>query len=141
MASKRDKPPAPIVRKTPRGLSPVSGFFADQIYADADGTEYDLVKRSKRSNPQNGLYWSVLGEVVRATGAWPTAEHLHDDLKLVTGYSRKAVNWETGDTSTIPDSTAFNAMNADQFRVYFDTAMQKLSEHLGYDPLAYSVAA
>lgn len=139
--SKRDKPPAPIVRKTPRGLSPVSGFFADQILADPVGTEYDLVKRSKRSNPQNGLYWSALGEVVRATGLWPTAEHLHDDLKLICGYSRKAVNWDTGEVSTIPDSTAFNAMSADEFRVYFDTAMKKLAEHVGYDPLAFAVAA
>lgn len=139
--TKRDKPPAPIVRKTRRGLQPVAQFFADMILEDAEGTEYDLVKRSKRSNPQNALYWSVLGDVVKATGRWATAEHLHDDLKLICGYSRKSVNWDTGAVNEIPDSTSFNAMNADEFRVYFDTAMAKLAEHVGYDPLAYRVAA
>ena len=139
--AKRDKAPAPIVRKTGRGLAPVAQFFAEQILADPLGTEYDLVKRTKRSNPQNALYWVTLSEVVAATGKWPTAEHLHDDLKMVCGFVRNSVDWSTGEVRHVPDSTAFNAMNADEFRVYFDVAMAKLAEHIGYDPLAYRVAA
>lgn len=139
--TKRDKPPAPIVRKTARGLAPVAAFFADRILEDPMGTEYDLVKRSKRSNPQNALYWVVLGETVKATGKWATAEHLHDDLKLMCGFSRTTVDWDTGAVNRIPDSTAFDAMTADEFRAYFDAAMAKLAEHLDYDPLAFRVAA
>ena len=135
--TKRDKRPAPIVRKEQRGLSPVAPFYAEQIIADPVGTEYDLVKRSKRSNPQNGLYWSTLSHVVKATGKWPTPEHLHHELKLVCGFKFTVVDWETGEASVAVDSTAFDAMSADEFRVYFDTAMEKLAEHLGFDPLAY----
>lgn len=141
MSGKRNKQPAPIVRKTPRGISPVAAFFAEQIMADPMGTEYDLVKRTRRSNPQNALYWSALNQVVKATGKWPTPEHLHDELKLICGYSRPAVDWKTGEVHTIVDSTAFNAMDADQFRAYFDAAMEKLAEHIGFDPLAFAVAA
>ena len=137
----RDKPPAPIVRKSPRGLSPVTGWDAELILADAPGTEYDLVKRSKRSNPQNSLYWVTLGNVCRATGKWPTAAHLHHELKLVCGFKMTVVDWETGEVSQAVDSTAFDAMSADEFRVYFDAAMEKLAEHIGFDPLAYGVAA
>lgn len=141
MASKRDKAPAPIVRKTPRGLSPVAAFYAETIMADPVGTEYDLVKRSRRSNPQNALYWSALNQVVKATGKWASAEHLHDELKIACGFARKAYSLTTGEEIIIPDSTAFAAMNADQFKAYFDAAMEKLAEHLGFDPLAFAVAA
>lgn len=135
--SKRDKRPAPIVRKEARGLSPVSGFFAEMVMEDPMGTEYDLIKRTKRSNPQNGLYWSILGHIVKATGKWPTPEHLHHELKLVCGFKMTVIDWETGKATDAVDSTAFDQMSADEFRVYFDHAMEKLSEHLGFDPVAY----
>lgn len=141
MAQKRDKPPAPIVRKTPRGLSPVAAFFAEQISADPFGTEYDLMRRTKRSKPQNALYWKVLAEVVAATGGWATPSHLHMALKRACGFTYKTTDLLTGEERDEVDSTAFDAMSDDEFRVYFDTAMQKLAEHVGYDPLAYSVAA
>ena len=139
--TKRDKAPSPIVRKTARGISPAAAFDAEQIMNDSFGTEYDLVKRSRRSLPQLRLYWSVLRNVVNATGKWPTATHLHEELKIICGYTRSVVNWETGEVHQIIDSIAFDAMTADEFRTYFDMAMKKLAEHLGYDPLAFMEAA
>lgn len=139
--AKRDKPPAPIVKKTARGLLPVAAFFAEEIMAAPMGTEYDLVARTKRSNPQNALYWVTLSRVVKATDRWPTVAHLHNDLKLVCGYAYQTVNWETGEVVQAVDSTAFDAMTDAEFRVYFDLAMLKLSEHVGFDPLAYQEVA
>lgn len=137
--AKRDKRPAPIVRKEMRGLSPVDAFFAEQIMSDPIGTEYDLVKRSKRSNPQNSLYWVTLDRVVKATDKWPSPEHLHDALKRVCGFV--TINHDlAGNEFITTDSTAFDAMTADEFRNYFDRAMEKLAEHLGFDPLAYAPA-
>jgi hypothetical protein len=135
--TKRDKMSAPIVAKTQRGLSAVSPFDAERVMADPVGTEYDLVKRSKRSNPQNSLYWQTLTQVVRATGKWPTSEHLHHELKLVCGYRMTVVDWETGEVTLAVDSTAFDNMPADSFKEYFDMAMSKLAEHVGFDPLAF----
>jgi hypothetical protein len=134
--SKRDKRPAPIVRKTNRGLSPVDAFFAEQIINDPLGTEYDLVKRTKRSNPQNSLYWVTLGHVVSATGKWPNAEKLHDALKRACGFVTVSYDM-SGKEYITTDSTAFDAMTADEFREYFDQAMEKLADSLGFDPLAY----
>lgn len=139
--AKRDKQPAPIVRKTARGISAVSGYEAERIMADPMGTEYDLVKRSRRSNPQNGLYWQMLTRIVRATGKWPTPEHLHEELKWICGYRYRMVDWATGSVVELLDSTAFDRMNTDEFRVYFDLAQQKIAEHLGFDPLAFYEAA
>ena len=135
--TKRDKAPSPIVRKTARGISPAAAFDAEQIMSDPFGTEYDLVKRSRRSLPQLRLYWSVLRNVVRATGKWPTEAHLHDELKIICGYTRPVVNWETGEVHQIIDSISFDAMTQDEFKVYFNQAMEKLAEHLGYDPLSF----
>ena len=135
--SRRDKAPPPIVRKTLRGLSAVSAFDAEQFVNDPVGTEYDLVKRTKRSNPQNSLYWSTLTRVVIATGKWPSAEHLHHELKLICGYRMTVVDWKTGEVSQAVDSTAFDQMSADEFRAYFDLAMQNLAEHVGFDPLGF----
>ncbi len=134
--TKRDKRPAPIVRKEARGLSPVDAFFAEMIISDPIGTEYDLVKRTKRSNPQNSLYWVTLGHVVAATGKWPTAEKLHDALKRACGFV--TVNYDmAGNEFITTDSTAFDAMNADEFKAYFDLAMERLADSLGFDPLAF----
>ena len=139
--TKRDKQPPAIVVKSARGISPVTAFDAEQVMSDPVGTEYDLVKRTRRSFPQLRLYWVTLRNIVNATGKWPSASHLHDDLKMICGYSRNVVNWETGEVSKIPDSIAFDAMTQDEFQAYFNLAMSKLAEHLGFDPLAFVEAA
>lgn len=134
---KREKPPVPMVRKERNGYSPVSAYDAELLFSDAAGTEYDLVKRSKRSLPQLRLYWSMLNRVVKATGKWPTAEHLHEAVKLTLGYCREVANLRTGEVTLVADSAAFDAMDPDQFRVFFDDAAALLADKLGFDPLAF----
>ena len=134
---RKDKAPSPIVRRTAKGFQPVSAYDAEILMADPVGTEYDLVKRSRRSLPQHRLYWQALTMVVRATGKWPTPEHLHHELKLACGYRMTVVDWETGEISQAVDSTSFDAMTHDEFKAYFDKAMEKLAEHVGFDPLGF----
>jgi len=137
----KDKPPAPIVRLEAKGLIPVSGWDADLLNEMANGTEFDLVKRSTRSLPHHRTYWKALGGVVAATQISPTPKHLHRDLKLACGYTETVVNRDTGEVHVIPDSIAFDAMNQDEFRVFFDAAMAKLAGWVGYDPLRFMDAA
>lgn len=135
--AKREKTPSPIVRKTAKGLSPAAAFYAEMIWDDPIDTEYDLVKRTKRSLPQLRLYWAMLHRVVKATGKWPTAEHLHEAIKLTLGYVREVVDLRTGAVSVVADSAALDAMTHDEFRVFFDAAQELISEQLGFDPLAF----
>jgi len=95
------------------------------------------VKRSRRSLPQLRLYWTMLHRVVKATGKWPSAEHLHEAIKLTNGYIREVVNLRTGEVSVVADSAALDAMTADEFRVFFDAAVELLSRTLRFDPLAF----
>ncbi len=140
MASKRDKPPSIIVQKTVNGLRAVSGFDAERLDVEPIGAEYDLVRRSRRSNPQQSTYWAGLHLAVEATGNWPTASHLHEDLKLMCGFRRQAVDWETGEVFTTLDSTAFDAMTQEEFSVYFNAAQAKFAEHYAFDPWAEYLA-
>ena len=139
--SKRERPPAPVVRKEARGLRPVAAFDAEALWADPVGTEYDLVKRTKRSLPQLRLYWAMLNRVVKATGKWPDAEHLHEALKLTLGYRREVANLRTGKVTLVADSAALDAMDPEQFRAFFDSAVELLAETLGFDPLAFMAEA
>lgn len=133
--AKREKPSI-IVRKTPRGLSPVSGFDAENLMALPLGTEFDLVSKSKRSLPQHRTYWKALSEVCKATSKWPDAEHLHDALKRACGYITVKHDLH-GQPYVTTDSTSFEAMNHEEFRAYFDAAMAKLTEAVGFDPLGF----
>lgn len=125
-----------IVKKTARGLSPVSGFDMELLMGDALGTEYKLVKLTKRSLPQHRAYWKALSLVVANDDRWMTAEALHDALKRACGCVT-IVHDLAGKPFVTTDSTAFDAMTADQFKAYFDRAMHKLAEAIGWDPLGF----
>jgi hypothetical protein len=136
MTRNRDKPPAPIVRKTGGALSPVSAWDAELISAQPNGTEFDLIARTKRSNPQNALYWRTLAAVCEATGRWERPEALHMALKVQLGYVEPLMGLDGKIKGMVPDSTSFAAMTHADFRVFFDRAMAALAEATGVDPLS-----
>ncbi|MDZ7905192.1 MAG: hypothetical protein U5N55_05015 [Cypionkella sp.] len=66
----KDSRPTPIVKLTGGKLSPVSAYDAEELARFANGAEFDLKPRGKRSRPHNHLYWAQLGKIVAATGAY-----------------------------------------------------------------------
>lgn len=140
MAKQSKEKPRPILRKTERGLVPVSGFDAELLAAIPVGTELDLVERSRRSLPRHRLYWQALTHVVRATEKWPTPEHLHAAIKVELGY---VSIWHDlrGRPFIVADSTAFDNMTEPEFRLFFDAAMKAIAEATGADPLEFYEAA
>jgi len=139
--AKRDKAPPPIVAKTGRGISPVTAYDAEELDGYADGTEFDLVARTKRSNPQQGTYWKTLTRAVDATGRWENREALHTALKVKLGYVEPIFDMAGKVIGMKPDSTAFNAMPHKAFCEYMEKAMAALSEAIGYDAIAWVDAA
>jgi len=130
---KRERPSL-IVRKTKRGLAPVSAFDEERLHGMALNTECEVKPLTKRSNTQLRLYWSVLSRVVAATGIAPTAAHLSDLLKVHLGYcstvyllDKRKMLW--------PDSIALASMAPDEFNEFFEAAMAFLAERCGFDPL------
>jgi len=132
----RDKPPAPIVRMAGGKLSPVSAWDSELIAAHAPGTEFDLIARTKRSNPQNSLYWATLHNVCEATGRWERPEALHMALKVQLGYVEPLMGLDGKIKGMVPDSTSFAAMSHADFRAFFTKSMALLAEAIGIDPLS-----
>lgn len=135
--SVRDKPPAPMIVKTEKGLRPLRSWDQDSILSDPTGTEYEAVKVGKRKPKQHRTYWKALSLAVKSTDKWASAEHLHEELRLACGFYRTAVNLSTGQIMLIADSTAFGSMDQEAWQLYMDKAMEVLAKTIGYDPLAF----
>jgi hypothetical protein len=134
---KRDKEPHIEVIVTPKGLRPRLGEDAEKLASVSQGAAFELVPVNKRSRPQLKLYWKALGVVVKATGKWPNAEKLSDELKYACGYRTRFMDWTTGEEILRPDSIALNEMDPEEFNAYFEAAMKALAEHIGFDPLSF----
>lgn len=129
------KPPPLTFERTRTGLTPADSYTAGKLDDFALGTQFRATTMTRRSHKQLGLYFSVLREVVDATGAWATPQHLHEALKLNLGF-HTTIKTLKGKEYVVPDSAAFDAMDAEQFGEFFEAAMAKLSEFTGSDVLA-----
>jgi hypothetical protein len=126
----------PIFQKRHGRLLPVGAFDAERFDALPEGTEFDIVARSQRSLPQQRTYWLALHRIVEATDRWPDAEHLHDALRRSLGYIHVRKDL-TGEPYLALDSTAFDAMSADEFSAYMQRAFSRLTEATGINPTAF----
>ncbi len=139
MKTDRERIPL-ILRRTERGLEPRSRQASDLLAQYAVHSDVEVTIRKRRSLPQLRLYWAMLQNVVEATGAWPTAEHLHDALKMDLGFTTPVKSMD-GKLVMIPDSAAMSKMDSAQFRAFFDAAAARLAEVCGFDPLTQTQEA
>ena len=133
----RHKPPPPIVVLDGSRLSPATAYDAEELQRHPSGTEFNLVARTARSQPQLGTYWKALTRAVEATGRWPNREALHIALKVKLGRVEPIYDMAGKVVGMRPDSTAFDAMTHREFCEYMDEAMTTLSEAIGYDALEW----
>lgn len=141
MARKSREKAGLIVRRNADGrLAPVSAFDAETLSRFPAGTQFNVTSRTRRSSPQNRLYWETLGRVVEATGCYPTSEHLHRALKHSLGYVTVYSDLR-GNPFIDVDSVAFDAMSQEAYQTYFDKAMELLNRLTGSDVLAFYAEA
>ncbi len=129
-----DTPPPILAQKCPAGIRAYGILSGETIDAMPMGQVFTLTPRKGRTLPRNGAYWAGLHTAVKATDAWPTKEHLHDDLKRLCGYVDIYHNPLTGRDEIRPQSTAFNAMPESEFAHYFRLAQAKFIAVMGFDP-------
>lgn len=129
--------PSIMLRKDGARLAPMSQIDAELLDGFANGDMFRADYASRRSNPQNALYWVMLGRVCEATGRWPSAEKLHRTLLIEAGFFTPVISLDGKSARLEADSTAFAAMRPDAFRAYFDRAVALLTEHCGFDPLEF----
>lgn len=135
--AKRETPPPPIAKLFSGRIIPASGLDAEELSGFADGTEFDMVARTRRSHPQLKTYWKALASAVEATGRWQSREALHTALKVKLGYVEPIFDMQGKVIGMKPDSAALNAMTHRDFCEYMNRAMAELADAVGFDPLAF----
>lgn len=139
--AKTDRERRPIfVRRKGSGLFPAGPEDQDALRQYPEGVELEMTVKQLRSLPQLRLYWAILHKVNEATGKFASAEHLHDAIKAKLGYVRQ-IKLLSGVEVIATDSAAFAAMDAQQFKEFFDKAMQLIAETFEFDPLNMSEVA
>ena len=127
--------PNMLMRRAKASLVPVSGYDDELLSEIPEGELVEVTTKRRRSLPQLRLYWGMLHRVVKATDAYPTAERLHEALKIALGFTTP-IRLLDGSEAVIPDSCAFDKMDAGEFRIYMDRAVELLNRLTGTDVLA-----
>jgi hypothetical protein len=128
-----DKAPAPMVKLTGGNLSPVTAWDAELLAGFPDGQMFDAAPRSKRSLPHHRMYWAQLGQIVKATEAFATPDHMHDWVKVKLGYIRPILGPKGQIVGMTVDSTAFAAMDQRAFGVFYEKFSKLAAEEMGID--------
>jgi hypothetical protein len=130
---KRDAPPPPIVSLTRGRLTPVTAWDAELLDGYPDGASFDLVHRSRRSKPHNAKYWAILNRIVKATEAFPSAEKMHEWVKLKLGHVSPVFGPKGEIVGMTIDSTAFDAMDQAAFNVFYEAFSSLVAREMGID--------
>ena len=128
-----------LMRRKGSALLPVSQAD-DEIISELGEGDVEVTFKQRRSLPQLRKYWAMLSDVVAATEAYPTAEHMHEALKMSMGYVTQIKTLQ-GAPFIVPDSVAFSRMGPGEFRGFFDRAVRLISETYGFDPLGLEAYA
>lgn len=122
-------------------LVPATAYDAERCQQFKKGQTLKADRLVKpRSNKLQGKYWACLAQFVAATGCVPTADHLHNLLKMKNGYVTPAY-MPDGKLFWIPDSTAFDKMDDGQFLDFIKTADRWCLETFGLELMTDKEAA
>lgn len=119
----------------PNGLlKPLNRFDQEHITGRyAIGSRIKAKLTQPRSVKRHRLYWSVLAEVVEATGdRWCAVEDLHESVKISLRMLR-GVSMLGGGVRYITESTDWATMDEGRYKVFFDKAMIVIEEDTGID--------
>jgi hypothetical protein len=133
LTRKKDKRPAPIVTLDRGRISPVSVWDAELIDDMPNGSQFDLVLRTKRSTPHNAKYWACLSQIVKATDAWPSAEKMHEWVKVKLGYVSPIFGPKGDVIGMTVDSTAFAQMDQAGFNAFYERFAALVADEMGID--------
>lgn len=131
MAKKSEKPVYSFVRRG-NYLAPEMEYDARALDGVAQGQRVRVEIKEWRNLDRLKAYWSMLHDVVAATGANNlTAEKLHEVLKLHNGCV-DVVLLPSGQPVAIPASVALDKMNEPEFIAFFAKAEEWLARTYGY---------
>jgi len=122
-ASNKSKSQWILVRKAEGVLVPHAPYDVEMLQRYPENVPLRLQLAQPRSGPRHRLYRVILRIVVANTEKFSTEDALHKTLLLACNVTEPVVTTE-GEFIFCPSSTAFDAMPEDEFKIYFDRAME-----------------
>jgi hypothetical protein len=128
---------------TDKGFIPASPHDY-QIMQDnyANGVQVRLNVTQPRSVRENRFYWVSLQNLIDAGADFPSAEVMHQAIKLELGYVTPVKTMSSG-VHFIPSSTSFERMDQSEFKRFMKQADELLlrTYGVGFDELKKGRAA
>ena len=135
MKTGRDKPII-IMRRKGSTLVPASAFDDEMLCELETGKDVEVTFKQRRSNEQLRLYWAMLKKLNDAMDAYPTVYKFHEAVKFDLGFFTRMESLN-GVRFNAVDSAAFEKMDAETFKVFFDKAVELLAWKYRIDPLEF----
>ncbi|MCS3449973.1 DUF1367 family protein [Bradyrhizobium elkanii] len=128
-ASNKSKNKWILVRKVDGHLIPHAAYDVEMFQAIPENVPVRAQFAQPRSGPRHRLYRVILRLVTHNTDLFATEDSLHDTLLLSNGVVRPVMT-TAGEIIMIPSSTAFDAMGEEEFKAYFDAALETIQAHI-----------
>lgn len=138
MAKKASERPVYAFRRRGDALVPEMDFDCRALDGIAQNERVRIEIKAFRSVPRLRAYWMMLHDVVTATECAPSAERLHEAMKLELGIVDHVQ--VGGFKVAIPASIAFDKFTESEMVEYFNLAQRWLAETYGYVPEDRSAA-
>ncbi len=110
-------------------LRPRSEYDRELLAHLKVGSDVRVEVNEFRSLKRNAFYWVILRLVVHNNEHFATPEALHKLLLVACGVTEPFITLD-GEYMLIPSSTSFDKMKEDEFKAYFDKAMQIIAEKI-----------
>lgn len=135
--AKRERPTYAFIRRG-NTLVPEMDFDARAFDGVANGQRVKVDVSEFRSASRLRAYWAMLHDVVTATECAPSAERLHEAMKLELGIVDHVQ--VKGFKVAVPASIAFDKFTEAEMVEYFSLVERWLAETYGYIPADRSAA-
>jgi hypothetical protein len=108
------------VKRVLNRLVPADKLSEDDIARlDADKI-YDCKLWNKRNADHHRKYRALVAAIFPHQKYYATTKALHDQLKVAVGFSYEAVDLNTGEVRTYPDSMAFDNIDQTEFEQVYE---------------------
>ena len=92
--------------------------------------EADVKTRKPRSGAWHRRYWALCSLIYANVEGFKSVREVHEYLKLEAGLVRTIALRSTGELVRIPDSIAFDAMDAEGWAIYWKRVLDVVHEHI-----------
>jgi hypothetical protein len=129
MSNNKSKNQWILVRKVEGKLVAHAPYDEAMLDRFQDNVPLRIQLAQPRSGPRHRLYRVILRIIVENTHLFTTEDALHKTLLVACGLVEPVITTR-GEIIMCPSSTAFEAMPEEEFKPYFDEAMQVIASEI-----------